>query len=87
MLTYAFATSTCGQHFKVIYNTDKDELFKKVKHCLPVRTRFEEYLQQALTSPEQLIRLTDLDAYEDEYLEILLGESKAIKKYIRLKNQ
>jgi hypothetical protein len=87
MLTYAFATSTCGQHFKIIYSTDKDQLFEKAKYCLPIRTRFEDYLQQALASPEQLIRLTDPDAYEDEYLEILLGESKAVKKYIQSQNQ
>lgn len=87
MLTYAFATSTCGQHFKVIYSTDKDQLFEKAKYCLPIKTRFENYLRQALASPEQLIRLTDPDAYQEEYFEILLGDSKAIKKYIQSQNQ
>jgi hypothetical protein len=42
-------------------------------------------MQQALESPEKFISLKDpeADAYPDEYFEMILGESKAVKAYIK----
>jgi hypothetical protein len=87
MIKYAFAVSTCGQHFKVAYSTDKEQLFEKAKNFMPIKSYFESYLQQALESPEKFISRKDEDAYPDEYLEIILGESKAVKAYIRAQTQ
>jgi hypothetical protein len=88
MIKYAFAISTCGQHFKVAYSTNKEQLFEKAKKYMLIKSWFDKYLQQALESPERFISLKDpqADAYPEEYFEMILGESKAVKAYIKAQN-
>jgi hypothetical protein len=81
---YAFAITTCGQHYQVKSSADLDTLFVQAKHIFPVRRFFEQHLKKAATLPEGYVRLTDPEPEPGERFEVLLGDYQAIQKYVRL---
>ena len=87
MEQYAFAITTCGQHYQVKESADPNTLFDQVKPFFPLRTSFEYYLKQGATLPEGYVRLTDPDPEPGEHLEMLFGDAQAIKKYVRLQEE
>ena len=81
---YAFAITTCDQHYQLKSSADLHALFAQAKHIFPVRRFFEQHLQKAASLPEGYVRLNDPDPEPGESFEILLGDYQAIKKYVRL---
>jgi hypothetical protein len=84
---YAFAITTCGQHYQVKESADLDTLFQEVKPFFPLRTRFEYYLKQGANLLEGYVRLTDPDPEPGEHLEMLFGDAQAINKYVLLQEE
>ena len=84
---YAYAITTCGQHYQVKSGADLDTLFEQVRNIFLFRDRFEQHFQTAASLPEQFIRFTDPGPDPEEGFEILLGDYQAIKKYVRLQEE
>ena len=84
---YAFAITTCGQHYQVRHSADLDTLFKQARQVFPIRSLFEQHIQTAATLPEKFVRFTDPGPDPEEGVEVLLGDYQAIKKYVRLQEE
>ena len=84
---YAFAITTCGQHYQVKHSLDLDTMFELARHVFPVRSLFNEHFQKAFTLPEKFVRFTDPGPDPEEGFEVLLGDYQAIIRYVQLREE